>query len=166
LHTTKPQHANKVKNYGQTIQQSRKSKTPEPLRQTQKNSGQGQKSRRDRRRAKSGLTGHFETIEKAARSGGLFDLWRRSVSVASAVTDRRYNLGDYPNIKAPSGATSSQNLSSGYVAPDGAKNILIFVSTNMSCLRRCELRRKFRDFPVERDFPEKSHGELVHRRGF
>jgi hypothetical protein len=73
LHTTKPQQANKVKNYGQTIQQSRKPKTPEELPQTQKNSGQGQKSRREKT-GKTGLTGRFEFIEKAAHSGGLFFL--------------------------------------------------------------------------------------------
>jgi len=72
LHNTKPQHANKVKNYGQTIQQSRKPKTPEQLHQTQEGGDQGQKSRQNGRRAKSGLTGRLEGIKKAAHSGGFF----------------------------------------------------------------------------------------------
>jgi hypothetical protein len=58
LHTTKPQHANKVKNYGQTIQQSRKPETPEQLHQTQKNRDQGEENRREAGRAGNGLTGH------------------------------------------------------------------------------------------------------------
>ena len=75
LHTTKPQHANKVKNYGQTIQQSRKPKTPEQLPQTQEDRDQGQKSPRAGRRAKSGLTGRFEEIEKAALRAA-FLIWQ------------------------------------------------------------------------------------------
>jgi hypothetical protein len=78
LHNTKPQQANKVKNYGQTIQQSRKSETPEQLHQTQKSRDQRQESSR----YKKSLTGRFEQIEKAAHSGGLFDYGRVAVSAA------------------------------------------------------------------------------------
>jgi len=70
LHNTKPQQANKVKNYGQTIQQSRKPEAPEQLHQTQENRDQGQEGRCD----KESLTGRFGHIEKAAQSGGLFIL--------------------------------------------------------------------------------------------
>jgi D-alanyl-D-alanine carboxypeptidase len=82
LHTTEPQQANKVKNYGQTIQQSRKPETPEQLSQTQKGGGQGQKSRRK----KTGLTGRFEVIEKAAHPGGLFVLaWQPITEYPGAI---------------------------------------------------------------------------------
>jgi hypothetical protein len=60
VHTTKPQQANKVKNYGQTIQQSRKPETPEQLPQTQENRDQGQESRR----SQTGLTGRFRTLKR------------------------------------------------------------------------------------------------------
>jgi hypothetical protein len=74
LHNTKPQHANKVKNYGQTIQQSRKPETPEQLPQTQEGGDQSQEGRRETRRSQGCLTGRLEGIEKAAHPGGLFDL--------------------------------------------------------------------------------------------
>jgi hypothetical protein len=73
LHTTRPQHANKVKNYGQTIQQSRKSKTPEELPQTQKNRDQGEENRREASRASNGLTGHLRQLKRPLTRAAFFD---------------------------------------------------------------------------------------------
>jgi hypothetical protein len=71
--TTKPQQANKVKNYGQTIQQSHQTETPAELHQTQKSRGQSKKGHAE----KGGLNLRFRKIEKAVRLGGLFTLAAR-----------------------------------------------------------------------------------------
>jgi hypothetical protein len=80
LHTTEPQQANKVKNYGQTIQQSRKSETPEQLPQTQKSGGQGQESRCK----KNGLTGVLRSLKRPLIRAA-FSFWRGSRSLNVAV---------------------------------------------------------------------------------
>jgi hypothetical protein len=65
LDTTKPQQANKVKNYGQTIQQSRKPETPEQLHQTQKSGDQSQESSQGKTgRSQASLTGHLRQLKR------------------------------------------------------------------------------------------------------
>jgi hypothetical protein len=64
LDTTKPQQANKVKNYGQTIQQSRKPETPEQLHQTQKSGDQGQEGRQGKTGPGSRLTGRLRQLKR------------------------------------------------------------------------------------------------------
>jgi hypothetical protein len=73
LHTTKPQQANKVKNYGQTIQQSRKPKTPEQLHQTQENRDQGKENRREAGRASNVLTGCLRQLKRPLNRAAFFD---------------------------------------------------------------------------------------------